>query len=241
MEDELLLTYLSSHRDLHPRRRQVLLGASVVLHVVVVSTLVVVPLTSVEDDLPELRSVATFLVKAPPPPPPPPPPPRTTGSAGRTKNPPRPLEARFVAPVTVPSVLPVEDYGASDFLVAGGVEGGVPGGVAGGIVGGLDEAPASEVEEPVRLDFRTEEAKPLVRVEPDYPDLAVEARVQGAVIVEVLVGPDGAPETINVLRTIPLLEAAALEAVRKWRWKPYVLLGKPVPFRVTVTVSFRLT
>jgi TonB family protein len=104
------------------------------------------------------------------------------------------------------------------------------------------EAPSPpRKDEPIRLDFRAEGATPVVRVEPAYPDLAVEARVQGVVILEVLVGADGVPRDVEVLRSIPLLEAAAIEAVSAWRWNPYVMLGRPVPFRVTVTVSFRLT
>jgi periplasmic protein TonB len=109
-------------------------------------------------------------------------------------------------------------------------------------VGGLGvEAPSPQSAEPVRLDFRKEEARPVTRVEPVYPELAAQARVQGVVILEVLVDPEGVPSNVNVLRSVPLLESAAIEAVRKWRWNPYRLLEKPVPFWVTVTVNFRLT
>jgi periplasmic protein TonB len=65
--------------------------------------------------------------------------------------------------------------------------------------------------------------------------------VQGVVILEVLVDVQGVPSSVNVLRSIPLLESAAIEAVRQWRWNPFKLLEKPVPFWVTVTVNFRLT
>jgi protein TonB len=114
--------------------------------------------------------------------------------------------------------------------------------VAGGIVGGLGEAPPPpQSAEPVRLDFRKEEARPVSRVEPVYPDLAAQAHVQGVVILEVLVDTEGMPSSMNVLRSVPLLESAAIEAVRQWRWNPYRLLDRPVPFWVTVTVNFRLT
>jgi protein TonB len=123
-----------------------------------------------------------------------------------------------------------------------GVAGGIPGGVATGIVGGLrDAAPQPHSAEPVRLDFRREEARPITRVEPVYPDLAAQAHVQGMVILEVLVDSEGVPSDMNVLRSVPLLESAAIEAVRQWRWNPYRILEKPVPFWVTVTVNFRLT
>ncbi len=81
----------------------------------------------------------------------------------------------------------------------------------------------------------------MTRVEPVYPDLAVQGRVQGVVILEVLVDDQGVPSNVNVLRSVQLLESAAIEAVRQWRWSPYKLLEKPVPFWVTVTVNFRLT
>ena len=81
----------------------------------------------------------------------------------------------------------------------------------------------------------------MTRVEPVYPDLAVQGRVQGVAILEVLVDGHGVPSSVNVLRSVPLLESAALEAVRQWRWNPYERLERPVPFWVTVTVNFRLT
>jgi protein TonB len=154
----------------------------------------------------------------------------------------RRLEASFVAPITIPNAIPAEDFGAGDFGILGGVEGGVPGGIVGGIVGGLGDAPPPpQSAEPVRLDFRKEEARPIARVEPVYPDLAAQARVQGVVILEVLVDVQGVPSSVTVLRSVPLLESAAIEAVRQWRWNPYKLLDRHVPVWVTVTVNFRLT
>jgi protein TonB len=117
----------------------------------------------------------------------------------------------------------VEDFGTGDRSFSGGVEGGVPFGAVGGIVSGIEQkASPTPTDEPVRLDFRSEEARPLVRVDPHYPALAVDARVEGVVILEVLVGVDGVPESIDVLRSVPLLEASALRAVGEWRWNPYL-------------------
>jgi protein TonB len=147
--------------------------------------------------------------------------------------------------VAAPEVIGPEEnfgFGDVDFGVPGGVEGGVPGGVLDGIVGGL---PADPIERdpppPVRLDFRSEEATPIHRVSPEYPDLAVKARAQGVVILEVLVDQQGEPQQCKVLRPLPLLESAAIDAVKQWRWSPYTINGKGVPFWVTVTVTFRLT
>ena len=85
-------------------------------------------------------------------------------------------------------------------------------------------------------------APALVRhVAPVYPDLAVRAQVQGVVILEALVDRDGRVEDVKVLRSIPLLDAAAVEAVRQWRYSPLLLNGRPERFIATVTVSFNVT
>jgi TonB family protein len=79
------------------------------------------------------------------------------------------------------------------------------------------------------------------RVEPDYPLLAVRAQVQGVVILEAVVDRQGRVEDVRVLRSIPLLDPAAIAAVRQWRYSPLFLNGKPERFVLTVTVSFSLS
>ena len=75
---------------------------------------------------------------------------------------------------------------------------------------------------------------------PVYPEVALAARVQGVVICEVLVGSDGTVEDVRVLRSIPLLDQAALDAVRQWEFSPTLQNGTPIPVVFTVTVSFVL-
>jgi periplasmic protein TonB len=85
--------------------------------------------------------------------------------------------------------------------------------------------------------------KPPVKVAdmaPTYPPLARAAGVQGVVIVEAVIAEDGLVRDVRVLRSIPLLDAAAMEAVRQWRFTPTLLNGEPVPVVMTVTVAFRL-
>jgi protein TonB len=77
-------------------------------------------------------------------------------------------------------------------------------------------------------------------VAPAYPPIARAARVEGIVILEAVIGEDGAVRDVRVLRSIPLLDAAATEAVRQWRFTPTLLNGQPVPVVMTVTVAFRL-
>lgn len=75
---------------------------------------------------------------------------------------------------------------------------------------------------------------------PVYPPIAQSARVQGIVIIEATIGPDGAVKDAKVLRSIPLLDGSALEAVRQWVFTPTLLNGVPVPVIMTVTVQFTL-
>jgi protein TonB len=77
-------------------------------------------------------------------------------------------------------------------------------------------------------------------VSPIYPSIAQSARVQGVVIIEATIGPDGTVQNARVLRSIPLLDNAALEAVRQWVFTPTLLNGSPVPVIMTVTVNFQL-
>jgi protein TonB len=73
-----------------------------------------------------------------------------------------------------------------------------------------------------------------------YPRIAQAARVQGVVIIEATIGPTGAVQDARILRSIPLLDAAALEAVRQWEYTPTLLNGMPVAVLMTVTISFTL-
>jgi protein TonB len=78
-------------------------------------------------------------------------------------------------------------------------------------------------------------------VNPVYPAVAQSARVQGVVIIEARIGPDGRVSNARVLRSIPLLDQAALDAVMQWEFTPTRLNGQPVPVIMTMTVQFTLT
>jgi protein TonB len=126
----------------------------------------------------------------------------------------------------------------------GGVEGGVAGGVAGGIVGGIAEAPPPPPPPPppapVRVGGNIKPPTKTKDVRPTYPSIAQSARVQGVVIIEATIGPDGRVQEAKVLRSIALLDAAALDAVKQWVFTPTTLNGVPVPVIMTVTVNFTL-
>ena len=87
------------------------------------------------------------------------------------------------------------------------------------------------------------QVRPPIRIKevaPVYPAIAQSARVQGVVIIEAVIGPDGRVQDAKVLRSIPLLDSAALDAVRQWQYTPTLLNGVPVPVIMTVTVNFTL-
>ena len=75
---------------------------------------------------------------------------------------------------------------------------------------------------------------------PVYPPEAREARVQGVVIVEATISPTGEVSDVEVLRPVPLLDEAAVAAVRQWRYEPTLVGGEPVAIVMTVTVNFML-
>jgi TonB family protein len=114
--------------------------------------------------------------------------------------------------------------------------------VVGGIVGaGLSFGPPpAEWPQPVRVGGDIKQPTELVDVRPVYPREAQDARVQGVVIIETLIGPDGRVQAGRILRSIPLLDQAALDAVRQWEFTPTLLNGVPVPIVMTVTVNFTL-
>ena len=94
--------------------------------------------------------------------------------------------------------------------------------------------------EPVRVGGVIRTPTKIRNVEPVYPQLARLSRVQGIVIIEATIGPDGRVTSARVLRAEPLLKQAALDAVNHWEFTPTLLNGVPVPVMMTVTVMFTL-
>jgi protein TonB len=237
--ESLVLTEPESHAA----RRSATLLTSILIHAVLATVIVVVPIL-LYNSLPEPGDGVRAFFVAPadiPPPPPPPPPPAAGSRVTRVPAAPRPVEpSAFVAPIEIPeAIVPEEglDLGVEGG-VPGGVEGGVPGGVLGGVVGGLAQAAPEPPR--VRVGGAIVAPKLLHRVSPEYPQLAAQARVQGLVILEAIVGIDGRVKSARVLRGQPLFDAAAIEAVNQWRYAPLLLNGVPTEFVLTVTVQFNL-
>jgi TonB family protein len=119
----------------------------------------------------------------------------------------------------------------------------VPGGSV-GVPGGPPPAPSTTAPDgrmaPVRVGGTIKPPQKLVDARAVMPDAARQARVQGVVIVEMTIGPDGKVADAKILRSIPLLDQAALDAVRQWEFTPTLLNGTPVPVIMTVTVNFTI-
>ena len=88
---------------------------------------------------------------------------------------------------------------------------------------------------------RWKEPRKLKNVAPVYPEVAARAKVEGVVLLEVAIAPSGRVEDVRVLRSIPLLDEAAVAAARQWLFSPTLLSGVPVHVAMTVSVRFSLT
>jgi len=200
---------------------------TMLLQATVVAAMIIVPLMAT-GMMPTPPSMMAF-VAAPPPP--------------EAKAPPPPMDVSpDAAPLEAPKEIKAETGLEAGFERASGVEGGIIGGVAGGITGGIPEPPPPPPPPaaPVRVGGNIKPPQKTRDVRPVYPPIAQSARVQGIVIIEATIGPDGAVKDAKVLRSIPLLDQAALDAVRQWVFTPTLLNGVPVPVIMTVTVQFTL-
>jgi TonB family protein len=137
--------------------------------------------------------------------------------------------------------------GPGDKGVAGGVAGGVPGGVPGGVTGGLktgvpiDDSWVKSIDpNAIRVGGEIRPPAKIADARPIYPQEAQDAKVQGVVILEAVIAPDGHVAGARVLRSIPMLDDAAYSAVMKWYFTPTLLNGNPVSVVMTVTVNFTL-
>jgi protein TonB len=143
-------------------------------------------------------------------------------------------------PEDLPPAEPELDIGLGvEGGMPGGVEGGIAGGVAGGVIGGTLGG-IEPVRARIRIGGAIKEPKILRRVAPIYPQLARQARVSGRIELEAMVNERGVVTSVRVVRGIPLLDQAAVEAVRQWRYQPLLLNGEPHPFVLIVGVSFNL-
>lgn len=224
---------------------------SFLLQAALVTVIVMIPLLFTQA-LP-VKMLTTTLVA--PPPPPPPPPPAGAPSTARRVEPKTPVKSELEVPVKIPQKVAMvhENLPQSDQMAAapstGGVVGGVPGGVEGGTVGGIvggvlggAGAAVPKLATPNRVKVSSGVTQGLLtkQVKPEYPPLARSAHIEGAVVLQAVIGKDGKVKNVRVISGHPMLSQAAEKAVKEWEYKPYVLNGQPVEIDTNITVNFRL-
>ena len=182
------------------------------------------------------------------------PPPAAGGNAPELQAP-KPASTTSSKSVAIPAPVqktqegPPPPAGTTGALV-GGVPGGVVGGLSGGVsselLGGTRSMPVlSKTPEPtpvkrIRIASRVAEANLIHDVPPQYPPEAGRERIEGTVVLMAVIGKDGSVQDVQVVSGLPLLAQAAIDAVKQWRYKPYLLNGEPVEIDSRITINFTL-
>lgn len=210
---------------------------SIGVHLLVLIALLIVPI-AVDGDLPAVSSRVTAYVAALPPPPPPLV--RPAGVRSTSTAPARPPDAAPTkAPVGIRPEIPTELPVVPDLPVG---EIGAPAGDLGAILEGPAlPPPPPKPAGPIRVGQLVQPPRKIADARPIYPEIARIARIEGTVVIDAIIDPTGRVDHLRVVRSVPPLDAAALDAVRQWRYTPSVLNGEPVAVLMTVTVRFTLS
>jgi periplasmic protein TonB len=213
-----------------------------VLEIILVGVMVLIPLLFTEA-LPKAQ-LLTGLV-APPPPPPPPPPPAAVVKVVKIQT--NMINDQLRTPTKIPKKIEIikeEEAPPQMAGVVGGVPGGIPGGTMNGVIGGIANSAAivPKIATPTRVRVSQGVTQGLLinHPQPTYPPLAKQARISGQVVLQAEISKDGSIQKLQVLSGHPMLVPSAVEAVKRWKYKPYILNGEPVEVETTITVNFTL-
>ena len=124
--------------------------------------------------------------------------------------------------------------------VPGGLTNGVPKSVA-NVVGDIPAAMPKIAGGKVRISSGVAQGLLIHQVAPQYPSQARQAHIQGTVVLQAVIGKDGTVQSLHVLSGHPMLTQAAMDAVKRWRYKPYSLNGEPVEADTQINVKFTLS
>ena len=217
------------------------------LQVMLLCVLILIPLIYT-DALPK-QQLMTFLVAPPPPPPPPPPPAAAPVRVVKVAS--EMVNGQLRTPTKIPQkVQMIKEEEAPPDLGAGGVPGGVPGGIpggsAGGVIGGIIGStpvavPKVAAPQRVRVSSGVSTGLLIKKVTPVYPPLARQARIQGSVVLQAEISKEGTIQNLQLISGHAMLAPAAIDAVKQWRYKPYLLNGEPVAVETQVVVNFSLS
>ena len=212
---------------------------SIAVHVALAVVVIVVPLMAT-DALPKPTSLHKIFVGDPPEAPPPPVAPSSPAQVRRAPVSPD------AAPVDAPSTIEKEVAAPLIPNVGPVMEGGLPAGLVGeggiAVVSPVIPVPPPPLTpaKPVPVGGHIAVPIKIRDVRPVYPAMALTSRVSGTVMIEATIGVDGRVKNARVIKSIALLDQAALDAVKQWQFSPTRLNGVPIPVIMTVTVNFAL-
>lgn len=243
MAEELLRGVLrSGDVSGRARGRWSVLPLSIAAHGIVLGAIFIIPLVAEVEPPPVATRIAVFASVMP----------------AMVPEVPRPIEhrpgpavdtGRLAAPSEAPSAIIPDDLPAIVAPDSPGAIPGVPGGdplgvplglPSGSMAGSPVRPPPPEKPPIVRVGQGIREPRKIVHVAPQYPLIAQRAQVEGVVVLEAVLDETGRVDRMRVLRSEPLLDEAAVQAVRQWRYTPTLLNGIPVPVLMTITVKFSL-
>jgi len=217
--------------------------ASFAAQILAMGGLLLLPLIYTQG-LPTLHWIETGPILAPPPAPPAPSPaPTAAGQQGNFAG------TVLVVPPSIPrNVAQVDDQGVPPPIGTNGVEDGTSDRwSSNGVIGSIGNEVARFVPPPPPptvtrhpLTSRMMEGNLVHRVQPEYPYTAKMAHIQGTVVLRAIISKEGTIENLQVVRGHPMLVKAAIDAVRQWRYRPYILNDSPVEVETEVTVNFIL-
>jgi protein TonB len=213
---------------------------SIAAHLVVLLLLLIIPLAA-DMALPDpLTGMPEFVRVVPLPPPP------QSVPAPRAPTPSPAVNPNF-APIAAPDkIAPEVSRPGPQFDVPIGSDMGLPPGIGdpNGIVTSVPQPPPPpdppRQTGPVRVALLPEPPRKIADARPIYPEIARMNRVEGTVVLEAVLDPTGRVTQLRVVRSIPLLDQAAVDAVKQWRYTPSTYGGKPVSVLMTVTIRFTL-
>lgn len=156
------------------------------------------------------------------------------------------LSATLVAPGHIPrTISPVVDTAPPGVVPGGNLGAGANGAVGAPWLTAATTPPPPRVRParpagPVRISAGVAAGQLVAPIRPQYPAIAVAARIQGTVVVAATIGTDGRIESLHVVTGPPMLVSAAVEAIRQARYRPWTLNGEPVEVETTINVVFTL-
>ena len=226
---------------------------------ILITSLALVPMFFVEE-LPTRGLLKALMLVPVPTAPPAPPPPMLAKAIPRSAPAPRKFSAdALVSPVVIPKAVAIISEAPAIELeaLAGGVPGGIPGPALPGTGTGFFSnalsvappppppppkaaAPPPAAPSQITVGGDVQAGRILQQIQPVYPALARQGRIQGNVQLKAIISADGKVKTLTVVSGHPLLVDAALNAVRHWTYQPTLLNGVPVEVNTEILVRFEL-